>query len=243
MAKKKDSLILYYGLYEDLKNLNKTEIADVIMAIFDYEINGVIPEFRSRSARIVFRNAAKVLDVNRQKYEEICELNRTKAKIRWHGQKNDEVMPEHTAAYSGIKNNAENADTDTVYVTEKETYKDTYNDNVYVNEKDTISSSEEGVHTHKKQYGLFSNVSLDEGEYAEFIRMYPSDYQQRIDSMSSYMKAQGKTYKNDFARLCSWKLLDKEEKKESKPKYSSDASYDIDAYMQQAIDPVYEKVN
>ncbi len=241
MSKQKDSLIFYYGWFEDFKNLSKTEIADVVMAAYDYEINGVVTELKSRSARIVLRNITKMLDINRQKYDEKCEKNRSNAASRWEREKKNteseecERMRSHTNASFRISENAKNADT--VYVNEKETYKDTYNDNVYVNDNDESSSSGEETHTYKKLYGVFSNISLEEQEYEEFVRMHPSDYQQRIDSMSSYMKAQGKTYKDDFARLCSWKLYDKEEEKSQN---SSAPSYDADAYMKKSLYPVYK---
>ncbi len=242
MAKKKDSLILYYGLYEDLQNLTKTEIADVILAAFNYEINGVLPELKSRSARIVFRNIAKSLDINKEKYEETCKKNRDNINKRWESEKTAvgeeyDRIRSYTTVSNGSSFNTKN--TDTVYVNENNTVKDTYKE--YVNDEVCLSEDESSaIHTHKKQYGIFSNISLDDGQYEQIRQLFPNDYQQRIDSMSSYMKAQGKTYKDDFARLCSWKLLDR---KEEKPKKDNSPSYDIDAYMQQAINLEYKKIN
>ena len=231
MAKKKETLILHYGLLDDFEYMTKEQIADLIIAIFRYEIYGERPEFKDKLLYPYFQNISRVLDSNKEKYQEMCERNRVRAKSRWEG--NKKVPP----AYSGIKIDAKNADNDNEK--DKDNVKD--NDNEYVNDEDCLSEDESSAaHTHKKQYGIFSNISLDDGQYEQIRQLFPNDYQQRIDSMSSYMKAQGKTYKDDFARLCSWNLFDR---KEEKPKKDNSPSYDIDAYMQQAINLEYKKIN
>lgn len=237
MPKNKETLILHYGLLEDFEYMTKEQIADFIIAIFRYEIYGEKPEFKDRLLYPYFQNIARVLDNNKIKYDEKCEKNKSNAKLRWEREKNGsadecERINKNANAYFSMPKNADNDK-------EKEEEKEKDNDNVYVNEKDNIIPSGDdssATHTHKKQYGIYSNILLNEDQFEEFKSLHPTDYQQRIDSMSSYMKAQGKTYNDNYARLCSWKLLDKEE-----PKHVRDdtPSYDIDAYMRQSLELTY----
>ena len=67
----------------------------------------------------------------------------------------------------------------------------------------------------KECFGDYNNVLLTADEYSNLIQLFPSDYLERIDRLSSYMKRTGKTYDDHFATIKFWAEQDK--KKQSAP--------------------------
>ncbi len=57
-------------------------------------------------------------------------------------------------------------------------------------------------------YGEYRNVLLSEDELAKFKAERPDDWQERIESMSSWCAAKGKTYRNYLAALRNWARRD-----------------------------------
>ena len=64
----------------------------------------------------------------------------------------------------------------------------------------------------KDKYGEFQNVLLKESEYSKLKDKFPKDYGERIDNLSIYMKAKGKTYKDHYATILSWARKEEREK-------------------------------
>jgi hypothetical protein len=64
----------------------------------------------------------------------------------------------------------------------------------------------------KDKYGEFQNVLLKESEYNKLKDKFPKDYGERIDNLSIYMKAKGKTYKDHYATILSWARKEEREK-------------------------------
>ena len=69
----KNSFVLYHDYKEHFSLLPKEELADLIIAIFDYEINGDMPIDLSAGQRMAFSFIKRNLDTDRDKYEKICE--------------------------------------------------------------------------------------------------------------------------------------------------------------------------
>lgn len=69
----------------------------------------------------------------------------------------------------------------------------------------------------RNTYGEFDNVLLSADEYVNLIKEFPSDYNDRIDSLSSYMESSGKTYDNHYATIKFWDKKDKEKKDQTAP--------------------------
>lgn len=243
--KKKESLVLYYDLLDSFRYMTKEQIADFILAIFEYEIEGKAPEFEDRLLYSLFVPIAKGLDINKEKYERVCEKNRENIKTRWKKPKSEEEnIPDCTSVYEPIPPYTKNTDNDNDIDIDNDNdiVIDKDVDNEKDSEADSLLHSSISEHTHKNNnyYGTFSNVFLTDEQYRRIREMFPDDYGSRIDSMSAYMKSSGKSYADCFARLSTWKVLDREKKRSGKPPQSSNASYDIDAYMKQSLNLVYK---
>lgn len=78
-----------------------------------------------------------------------------------------------------------------------------------------------------KKYGEFSNVSLSDDELANLQTKFPTDWKDRIESLSAYMSSTGKTYKSHYATILNWARSDK---KKDPPKKTAPRSYDLEAY-------------
>ena len=70
----------------------------------------------------------------------------------------------------------------------------------------------------RNTYGEYENVLLSDEEYVNLIKEFPSDYNGRIENLSSYMVSSGKTYDNHFATIKFWASKDKEKKDQTAPK-------------------------
>ena len=60
----------------------------------------------------------------------------------------------------------------------------------------------------RHQFGEYRNVLLSDEELAKFRAEHPDDWAERIESMSSWCAAKGKTYRNYLAALRNWARRD-----------------------------------
>lgn len=67
------------------------------------------------------------------------------------------------------------------------------------------------------KYGEYKNVLLSDGDLEKLQNEFPSDYQDRIEKLSSYIASTGKTYKNHLATIRNWARNEKP-KETAKPK-------------------------
>ena len=97
-----------------------------------------------------------------------------------------------------------------------------------VRHKNEISSKEV---RHKKEidskeirhkYGMYDNVLLTDTQFEKLTTEFPTDWQERIDRMSEYMKSTGKVYKDHLATIRAWA---RKEKKQN-PKNEYDWSFE-----------------
>lgn len=56
--------------------------------------------------------------------------------------------------------------------------------------------------------GEFQNVSLSEEELEKLKERFPYDWQERIESLSAYMKSKNKRYKSHYATILTWARKD-----------------------------------
>ena len=61
----------------------------------------------------------------------------------------------------------------------------------------------------KHQYGIYKNVLLSDGEMEKLKTEFPTDWQERIDNVSSYCRSHGKAYKDYLATIRNWARKDK----------------------------------
>lgn len=78
-----------------------------------------------------------------------------------------------------------------------------------------ISASDEAKQSTKKpikhKYGEYNNVLLTDDELSKLKTEY-SDYEERIEILSSYVESTGKKYKNHYATIRNWARKDAEVK-------------------------------
>lgn len=70
----------------------------------------------------------------------------------------------------------------------------------------------------KHKYGEYSNVLLTDDELDKLKAEY-TDWQERIERLSSYVASTGKSYKSHYATIRNWARKDKEKNKTSVPDY------------------------
>lgn len=71
----KNSFVIYHNYRETLEDLTDEQVGKLFRALFDYEIDKTEPNFTGE-LKIAFRFIKKDLDINLNKYENICERNR-----------------------------------------------------------------------------------------------------------------------------------------------------------------------
>ena len=71
----KNSFIIYHSYMEIFEDLTDEQLGKLFRAFFNYEINRIEPNFTGEM-KIAFKVIKKDLDINLEKYENICERNR-----------------------------------------------------------------------------------------------------------------------------------------------------------------------
>lgn len=66
----------------------------------------------------------------------------------------------------------------------------------------------------RHKYGEYKNVLLSDTDLEKLQNEFPSDYLDRIENMSRYMKSTGKRYKDHLATIRNWARREKKESKE-----------------------------
>lgn len=69
----------------------------------------------------------------------------------------------------------------------------------------------------KENFGEFENVKLTKEEYEKLKEKF-SDWKQKIDKLSVYLKSKGDKYKSHYATILNWDRREQEEKEKNKPK-------------------------
>ena len=66
----------------------------------------------------------------------------------------------------------------------------------------------------RHKYGEYKNVLLTDKDMEKLKSEFPSDFEKRIEKLSSYMASTGKSYKNHLATIRNWARRDREETKQ-----------------------------
>lgn len=77
----------------------------------------------------------------------------------------------------------------------------------------------------KHKYGEYKNVLLTDDELEKLKSEY-SDYQERIENLSSYVASTGKSYKSHYATIRNWARKDQERKQTNRKTYPSHTKAD-----------------
>jgi predicted phage replisome organizer len=80
-------------------------------------------------------------------------------------------------------------------------------DNIYIPDSEPEKPKKEKPVRHK--YGEYNNVLLSDEDMNKLQAEFPTDYEERIERLSSYMASTGKSYKNHLATIRNWARKDK----------------------------------
>lgn len=93
----------------------------------------------------------------------------------------------------------------------------------------------------RHKYGEYSNVLLSDADLAKLKAEFPTDWEERIERLSSYMESKGKTYKNHLDTIRNWARRDSESqskkagRNESHWEKTEEEKQDEDAWMMNVI--------
>lgn len=97
----------------------------------------------------------------------------------------------------------------------------------------------------RHKYGEYQNVLLSDSDMEKLKAEFPTDWEERIENLSSYMESHGKTYKNHLATIRNWARKDREEKKGAVSRETTSGfnrKIDADYYYQSSGDEELDKV-
>ena len=93
-------------------------------------------------------------------------------------------------------------------------------------------------------HGEYKNVLLSDSDFEKLKSEFPSDYEQRIENLSSYMASKGKAYKNHLATIRNWARRDAEKASDAgKTKNTRQAqNYTGREYSDEFLNGLYKEV-
>lgn len=201
----RNSFVLYIQSYEMINELTTEQKGKLLETLFCYQMGKELPEL-DQITNIVFKSIKVYLDENNKKYAEKCERlkknalkggapvgnkNAKKEEIN----KNNQIEPKTTK--STPKNNQIGGE----YVYE---YEYEYE---YDNEKEKNIKKE----SPKKKYGTYKNVLLSDKQLDQLKKDFPTDWEQKIETLSEGIELKGYKYKNHLLAIKKWAKNDKKQ--------------------------------
>lgn len=110
-------------------------------------------------------------------------------------------------------------------------------------EQSTKESSTKRETRHK--YGEYKNVLLTDSDLEKLKTEFPTDWEERIERLSSYMASSGKSYKSHLATIRNWARRDREAKRDTVSHETTSGfnkKIDADYYYQSSGDEELDKV-
>ena len=203
MMDNKKSFVLYNSFYEPLKALKNEQLGKLFRSIFNYTINGEIPQ--DDDILIAFMFIKSQIDIDSEKWEETKDkrseagrlggIQRALNQKQTLSSKSKQCLNELSKGKQNQTNQPVNVNVDV-----------NVNDNVNIKEK--INK--------KKKYGSFENVKLSDEEYQKLKDKF-NDYEEKIENLSQYLAMKGDKYKNHYAVILNWSR--KDEKEEHTPSW------------------------
>lgn len=105
-------------------------------------------------------------------------------------------------------------------------------------------NTREKIETRHK-FGEYSNVLLTDSDVQKLKTEFPTDWEERIERLSSYMASSGKSYKNHLATIRNWARRDRDGNKVGVSRETSSGfskKVDADYYYQSSGDEELDKV-
>lgn len=80
------------------------------------------------------------------------------------------------------------------------------NDTSYKGRRESVEESHKKLKQKKNVYGEFENVHLTDTHIGKLREKFPSDWENRIERLSTWKASTGKKYANDYATIISWSM-------------------------------------
>lgn len=206
----KNAVLLSYDLLpilEDLlKNGNAQAAAEITVAIIKYDKDGEEPVFDDSMVAFVWRTVIKPkLDEYKRKYDERAKRNRENGANGGRPKKQEVInKPSGLNETQKTQSVIENPKNPVGLEKPKQTSIDKISiDKIREDEirKEKINKKEKPP---KHKYGEYQNVLLSDEELLKLQTEFPLDWQNRIESVSSYCASHGKSYKDYLATIRNW---------------------------------------
>lgn len=98
----KNSFVLYYELEQQTELLTNAQLGRLLRGVFGYEIRGEVPNFEDDKMLLMcFQFVKTTLDINFEKYNERCEMNRLNGRKGGRPPKEKPESNDETTTYSG----------------------------------------------------------------------------------------------------------------------------------------------
>lgn len=97
----------------------------------------------------------------------------------------------------------------------------------------------------RHKYGEYSNVLLSDSDMEKLQAEFPTDWEEKIENLSSYMESHGKSYKNHLATIRNWARKDRQSHSQQSRRAQEngfDKKVDADYYYQSTGDEEVDKV-
>ena len=97
----------------------------------------------------------------------------------------------------------------------------------------------------RHKYGEYQNVLLSDSDMEKLKTEFPTDWEEKIENLSSYMESHGKSYKNHLATIRDWARKDRQSPSQHPRRAQEngfDKKIDADYYYQSTGDEEVDKV-
>ncbi|MBE6681059.1 MAG: hypothetical protein E7600_02070 [Ruminococcaceae bacterium] len=189
-----ESMVLYRGIYEAIKEYPPRSKADALYAILDYGFYGIIPQSKNYNVISAFNFSKPVIDKAKKRYKRRVENGRKGGAPKG----NTNALKKITYSQETTENNrktTENNLNDNVNVNDN----DNNNENVY----DNIQKEPDKAGSNTLPVGEYKNVFLSATEKAKLIVELGYDgYEKSVDCLSRYIKR-----KPGFSSACHFEDL------------------------------------
>lgn len=212
------------------KLLTEEQSGRLIKAMIAYEMQEVEPDF-SDDGILNFAwqsNVKNKMDSLKAHFRETSEKRSKagKASAEQRKKQNESVEQEETQVNTVQQNQQMLTNVKSVQQNQQMSHIDLDID-IDLDKKEKINKKEKEP---RHKYGEYENVLLSDSELNKLQTEFPTDWQNRIENVSSYCKSHGKTYKDYLATIRNWARKDS-----IKPVYNPHARNDVQAGYEQAM--------
>ncbi len=207
MSEPRNQFTFYRSYFDALVVLPKKDKADAILAVCAYALYEEIPSGLSPAASAMFQLIKPTLDSGRRKATS--------------GALGGEAKRKQNGSKTEAKRKQNGSEK------EKEVEVEIENE---CKERDRENPPSQ----EKQNYGEYGNVLLTD-EDIELLKAEFSDYEARIERLSSYIESSGKTYNNHLAVIRTWAREEIEKRKQG------NGSFDTDEFFNAALKKSIER--